>query len=169
MFWLVSLVAFGLGVWQAVGPAMGLTLLLLTMIVGAHVAGNAIGSRLRASGTRQAMSNPHRAVADRQAADVRAARRALQPHHYAPVTRLSQRTSLGWLPLVVAGWGAVFGALVGGLLLFRIYPDTATISTVSTGCFATGALGAIWAFWTFSLLKVFLGAWWQAHRHGREK
>jgi hypothetical protein len=93
--------------------------------------------------------------------------RPVASHHFAPVTRLSQRTSLGWLPVIVTLLGGVSGAIVGAVSLQRTHPDTGSMSTLAVGATASGVLAALFSFWLFSLLQVFVGAWWQAHRHGR--
>jgi hypothetical protein len=167
LFATISLVALGLAVWKAVGPVVGVSLLLLLMAVVAHVAGNALGTRLRDRGTQHALVawKDDTSASRPPAAQPRA--QPVPPHHFAPVTRLSQRTSLGRFPLVVTVLGGIAGAIAGGLLLQRTSPESATLSTLAVGATASGVLAALFSYWLFSLLQVFLGAWWQAHRHGR--
>jgi hypothetical protein len=91
----------------------------------------------------------------------------LQAHHFAPVTRLSYRASLGWLPLVATLLGAVAGGCGGGVLLRGLYPDQSTPATIALGSVAAAALAAFGSYWSICLLQALFGAWWQAHRHGR--
>lgn len=162
IFWGTALVAVWLAVLKWQGPAVAVVLLFAFVIVAAHVAGNAIGSRLRDRGTQ------HAAEAWRKSTPggPEHSDRHVEPHHYAPVTQLSYRVSLGWLPLVVTLMGGIAGACVGSWLLLRMHPESATPLTLSFGGLAIGSVSAIFSFWVFSLLQVFLGAWWQAHRHG---
>lgn len=150
MFLMVAAVAASLAFWLAVGPGPGIAVLLIGLVVFAHVAGNALGSQLRDGGARIRRTGPQKTV---------------RSGDYAPVTKLSQRAPLGRCLLVATVIGGVAGAIGGGTLLFRLHPESATVSSLGVGCLATGALGSFWAFWVFSLLQVFLGAWWQAHRH----
>ena len=157
MFALVAALAVALAVWQAVGPVVGASLLLACLVVFAHVAGNAIGSKLR---DRSSQSNrPQEATA----------KRTVMPDEYAPVTQLSRRAPLGGFMVVVTVLGAIVGAIGGGYGLWRMHPDTATPGSLGVGSLATGALGGLWAFWSYSLARVVTGAWWQAHRHGQTK
>ncbi len=133
-----------------------------------HVAGNAIGSRLRQRGTQHSIADLREGPTG-EGLGLPSGRRRIQPHQFAPVTRLSRRTSLGWFPVVVTVLGGIAGAIGGGVTLQRTNPAAATVSTMSLGCLASGVLAAFWTFWMFSLLQVFLGAWWQAHRHGQRR
>jgi hypothetical protein len=167
LFAAIGVVALGLSVWKAVGPVVGVSLLLLLMAVVAHVAGNALGTRLRDRGTQHALAGWKDDTSTGGSPAARPRAQPVAPHHFAPVTRLSQRTSLGWCPLVVTVLGGIAGAIAGGLLLQRSSPESATLSTLAVGATASGVLAALFSYWLFSLLQVFLGAWWQAHRHGR--
>ncbi len=166
LFWTVGLIAAELAIWQGFGPIVGLTVLLGLCVVLAHVAGNAIGSRLRdghpSSGARAAGSPPGPSGAPTRSGRV-------EPHHYAPPTRLSQRTSLGWFLPVATTVGALTGAALGGFFVWRSPQPSIGLEAILLGGLATGALSGFFTFWTFSLLQVFLGAWWEAHRHGHER
>jgi hypothetical protein len=163
----MGVVAVVLAVLQAVGAATGLMLLLMFTAIVLHVIGNALGTRLRDQGTHQQASSGANGPAPRGGFPLGSRAAPVPSHQFAPVTRLSSRASLGWSPIVVTSVAALIGAIVGGRALQRLHPEAATGSTLLLGGLATGALTAMFAYWMASWLQVFLGAWWQAHRHGR--
>ena len=159
LFLIVTLMAAAIALWQRVGPTAGIASLLVSLVVFAHVAGNLIGSQLRDRSTKH-VANLHQRRPN-------LSRRSVRPEEFAPVTQLSHRAPLGGCMILMTVVGGVAGAIAGGILLWRIHPETATVATVGVGSLATGVLGGFWAFWTISLLQVLSGAWWQAHRHGK--
>jgi predicted MFS family arabinose efflux permease len=164
-----ALVALALAVWQAVGPAIGLVLLVVLTAVSLHVLGNAMGTRLREQGTRRSSQESRDDSLPEGALRLPLKSAPLPAYRFAPVTHLSRRTSLGWLPLVATGLAGLVGAIVGGRALQNLDPQSATWSTLALGAVATGALAAMFAYWTTGWLQVVLAAWWQAHRHGRSR
>src|SRR5688572_726592 len=80
-------VIFAAGQWLP--PLWVAALVLLALSIFAHVAGNAIGTRLREIGNRK----------DNRAFDLQP--QASREPRFAPVTRLGQRQRLGW-PIVIA-------------------------------------------------------------------
>lgn len=169
LFALVTAVGIALTLWQFVGPAWGLSLLLIGLVVLAHVAGNALGSRLR-DGTRDVAVRPGPSTAGPQwgaAGGAQAMERATD--HFAPVTRLSHFAPLGHRPYWAAGLGACVGGLAGCYCLRWSYGSAATVTTLAVGGLAVAALGGLFTFWLCSLLQVLGAAWWQAHRHSERR
>ena len=138
-------------------PIWVAALALLALSIFAHVAGNAIGTRLREIGNRK----------DNRAYELQPGARA-EPR-FAPATRLSQRQRLGW-PIVIATFsGIILGALGGGLWTILTATAHVPIAAVGLGVIAFGALGGILAFATVGFTQVLLGAIWQAmHQPGSE-
>src|SRR5882724_10455066 len=77
--------------WFSLSPIAIVALILLATSVFCHVAGNVIGTRLRDIGD----------GTDVWKGEQRRCSKQLEPHDFAPVTRLSQRQSLGASILVV--------------------------------------------------------------------
>jgi hypothetical protein len=133
-------------------------IVFFALTIAAHVAGNAIGCRLRANGDQPV---------DAGGQPVRPARASMLRPRCAPATELSRRRPLGW-PIVVA---TVAGALAGGIggALFSILlsgPRLVPLSVV-VGAVAFATLGGIAAFLTFSFAQVGLSALAQALRSSR--
>jgi amino acid transporter len=140
---------FAAGQWLP--PIWVAALVLLALSIFAHMAGNAIGTRLREIGGRP----------DRES--VQEFKR--EPPRFAPTTRLGQRHKLGW-PIVIATLtGMILGGFGGGLwtLLTSRAPTPAAV--IGLGVVAFAALGGILAFATVGFTQVLLGAIWQAMRH----
>ncbi len=129
----------------------GLVFLLISIF--AHVAGNAIGTRLRDLGGRreQRFSAGNESAASGQGGRPRCA----------PPTQLSQRQSLGWPVLVVTGAGCLAGGAGGGAWTAFSLPHVAALAIV-IGVVAFAALGGFAAFLAFSFAQVGLGALRQA-------
>lgn len=133
-------------------PIWVAALVLLALSIFAHVAGNAIGTRLREIGSRK----------DNRAYELQPGGRA-EPR-FAPATRLSQRQRLGW-PIVIATLtGIIAGGIGGGLWTILTATGHVPIAAVGLGVIAFGALGGILAFATVGFTQVLLGAIWQAMR-----
>ena len=124
-----------------VSPIAAFVLALLMMAIIAHVAGNAIGTRLRNHG-------------DRQRSKRNATRTTPRAGDFAPATQLRWRTSLGKSMFVITGVGALVGAIVGGIALKHVYGNKLTIAShaLSTGAF--GVLGGFVGFLSGSFLAV---------------
>jgi hypothetical protein len=131
--------------WTMVG------VVLLALSIFAHVAGNAIGTRLRANGDTPLLKrSPH------------------NPPRELPVTpasRLSERRTLGW-PIVVATLGGLIaGGVGGGVWTTFTMRGPIEPAAISIGVIAFGVLGAMAAFATVAFSLVLMGAMWQALRH----
>jgi hypothetical protein len=125
-------------------------LVIFVLAALGHIAGNALGMRLREHGDRPL--TPDEAGGEVGGSRSPAAVREIQ---FAPATRLRERSSLG-LPLLLV---TVSGVLSGGgvaaywLLAFT----TLSVPTVVVAVIAFSALGGIWTFLMYSFLAVFFG------------
>jgi uncharacterized membrane protein YoaK (UPF0700 family) len=144
---------------RVAGPLGSVALILLAICVFAHVAGNALGTRLREH-------------SDRSLDPVlRAQARSRRPtaHEFAPQSQLSRRGSLGKSMIVITTIGVVIGAVAGGILLSRVNRQQATVSNITLGTLSFGVLGGLAGFWVSSFLQVFIGAWYDAHRDSEDR
>jgi hypothetical protein len=147
---------------REVGPLGGSALLLLVLAVFAHVAGNAIGTRLRANGDAQ-IDRAGRAMLRR---DQRHFPMPCVP--FAPATQLSVRKALGRSMLVLTGVGAIVGATSGAWLLGSVNWERATVANMAIGTVSFAVLGGLWGFWASSFFHVFWDALAQAHRESKD-
>jgi hypothetical protein len=131
----------------------GLAFLLLSIF--AHVAGNAIGTRLREIGGRPKdlrLGGPDEPLAVGEVDRPRGA----------PPTELSRRQSLGWPVVAVTSAGILAGAIGGGVWTAWLAGSRITALGISVGCVACAVLGGFAAFLAFSFAQVGLGALRQA-------
>jgi hypothetical protein len=120
---------------NAIGAVWMAALGLVAALILAHVAGNAIGTRLRDEATQRTHEEQPLGEA---AARIRAA-----PLPVAETTRLHERRPLGLSLLVMTGAGAVSGALLGRLTM--AYGQWGVLSTADwvlglTSCAVLGGL-----------------------------
>ena len=164
MFWAVAAVGVILVLFQTAGPAVGTAILLFGMVLLAHVAGNAIGTKLRQNGNTPIDYLPGFASSIRVTQHRRPRR-----IEFAPVTKLSLKTSIGRLIFVLAGFAAAGGAAWGAYFLFLIDDGPPRWADVSLSIVSFGVLGGLWGFWLFSLAKVCWQALAQSHTtHSRQ-
>ena len=155
--WTLMIVVTGVAVVCAVfagvsgHSAIWITIFLLA--IGAHVAGNALGTRLRQLGSQRAQEGILPPVH---------ATTPLKEDQFAPASQLSQRTSLGWSIVVVSVFGAIAGGVGGGLGFHYIYGHELTLVNLVLGVFGAGAMGGFLTFWCSSLVRVLWAAWRQA-------
>jgi hypothetical protein len=147
----MTAVAILMGVMTAVGSFWSLGLLLLLALVGAHVIGNAVGTRLRDRA-------PRRGSAD----DLPSEYRAAPPREIIAPQRLTQPARLHWINLVMAVLGAGMGSYFGGAALASGYPD-APLSAVVLGYVSSAVLGGFAGFATSSFVSVMRQALSEAH------
>lgn len=155
----MSTLAALLGLWQWLPPIVFAAVVLLVLSVVAHVAGNVIGSRLRDGRlvARGVSSEPDPPPTT-----------ALREHHFAPVSKLGRRHSLGWIPLISALAGCLVGAAAGGtvtaVLLAR---DFDWFPVIIAAC-AFGALGGFGGFLVVGFLQALGEAWHEAARDHKD-
>jgi hypothetical protein len=135
---------------QWLPPAAVALLAFLVISIFCHVAGNAIGTRLREIGDRGDRAAKSRVIA------------APKRHEFAPVTQLSRRQGLGWLILVATSVGITSGAIGGGLWTFLSSRGQAALAEIAIGVIAFAVLGGLATFAIFSFAQVLWGAYWQA-------
>ncbi|MCO6455733.1 MAG: hypothetical protein J5I93_10600 [Pirellulaceae bacterium] len=161
LFWIAVLCVL-LASFSLLGPSGGFALALLVLAVAAHVAGNAIGMRLRHARQRQATEASRAPLAGTKP---HGTRRTVEATDFAPTTRLHRRESLGRPVVFVTAAGALLAAILGGYGLTTLLGQSATVASIGLGVLASGVLGAIWTFVGFSFLQVAATALWQASRH----
>jgi hypothetical protein len=142
-------VLFALAQW--LHPAAVGLLAFLIVSIFCHVAGNAIGTRLRAIGDKPQDAGEQPRTIER-------------PHDrdFAPPTMLSRRQRLGWLVLVATSIGITAGAIGGGLWTFVASAGPPAIGNIAAGIVAFAVLGGMAAFLTMGFAQVLLTAMWQA-------
>ena len=138
---------------QWLSPIAVVAIAVLALTVFCHVAGNAIGTRLREIGDQPDPTadnpNPPRRIRPR-------------PQDFAPTTRLGQRHSLGWTIIIATSVGITSGAIGGGLWTFIAGRGHVGPLNVAVGVIAFSILGGLAAFATVGFAQVLLGAIWQA-------
>jgi hypothetical protein len=149
----VSTAAVLLGLSQWLSPIKFAAVLLLVLSVIDHVAGNVIGSRLR-DGRQRAKPEP--------ASEDRPQPASLRDHHFAPVTKLGGRHSLGWIPAVGAAAGLLLGAAGGGIWTAILLQPEFDWFPVSIAMVAFGALGGFGGFLVVGFCKALGEAWHEA-------
>jgi hypothetical protein len=138
---------------QWLDPIAIAALIFLGLTVFCHVAGNAIGTRLREIGDRS-----DRATSDQPTVGIRPPRE----QDFAPPTHLGQRQSLGWTIVIASSFGVTAGAVGGGLWTFLAGHGHVGPLNIAVGVIAFAVLGGIAAFATVSFTQVLAGAMWQA-------
>lgn len=138
---------------QWLKPIALAALSLLAASIFCHVAGNAMGTRLRELGDRRGRAHQEPAC-----------RRMLaQAGHCAPASQLSERRSLGWIVVAAVILGTILGGLSGGLGTLLVFSrGGAEPLAIGVGVLAFGILGGFFAFATAAFAQVLLGAIWQA-------
>lgn len=146
-------VIFALTHW--VSPLVIAVLLLLLTAMLAHVAGNALGTRLRELGDRpgdeQVFVPPHGPD-----------RFAVRAEDCAPATRLGERKTLGWPIVIAALGGTVGGGFAGGVWTLLASQGTVGPMNIAVGAVAFAVLGGLGSFAAFGFVQVGCSALWQA-------
>ena len=156
----VAAICVSLALMRIIGPYGSAVLILFLLSVLAHVAGNAIGTKLRDQSNRRS---------SREAGDTSTTgpERPLAESDFAPTTRLSRGDSLGLTIVVVVCVSAVTGGSVGAYLLYQTLGDKATVANMSLGITAFAIIGGIAGFAASTFLKVLIGANVEAWRDGK--
>lgn len=155
LFVVVGVLGVLFATFSYVGSYATLLLILFTLTVGAHVAGNAIGTKLRDSAR-------HSSITDDEEQSHRG------PIHiattdFAPASQLHYRSALGKPIFLTTVTGATMGAIVGGYGLATLM-EHPTWPTIAIGAIASAVLGGIWTFAASSFLQVATSAMKQATR-----
>jgi hypothetical protein len=153
MFLAITCFAAIFAVLGAIGLAASFGLLLVLTLVGLHVVGNALGTRLR----------DEISPAGDQEADAISRLAAQSPLRFErshSVSGLYKRARLGWLVHVATVIGALTGGSLGVSFLVN-FENTSTRGLI-VGAASSGVLGAFFGFLYGSFLKTWLSAWWQA-------
>jgi hypothetical protein len=151
---IVTLCAVLAALSQWVTPVVLACVVLLTLSIIAHVAGNAIGTRLRDLGSHL--------PPDDSALPPGLARAKPKADDFAPATRLGQRYGLGWPILIATIVGTVAGAVGGVAWTLISSRGPVGLLNVGVGAIAFAVLGGIAAFASFGFIQVGLGALRQA-------
>jgi len=149
---LVAAAACLLALRQWISPLAISLLVLLAASVFCHVAGNAIGTRLRQIGDSR----------DKVPACEVPLPAAPLAEEFAPATRLSERRSLGSAILIAASIGLTSGAIGGGFWTFVAGHGHAGALNIAVGVIAFGVLGGLASFAVVGFFQVLAGAIWQA-------
>lgn len=148
---LVTLCGMLFALSQWLHPAAVGLIAFLAVSVFCHMAGNALGIRLRQIGdSPSAADEPPPLI--------------VTPRHdqFAPRTLLSRRQSLGWTALVATSIGVTSGAIGGGLWTFAASAHTPDAASIIVGMVAFAVLGGMAAFLTIGFAQVLFAAYWQA-------
>jgi len=158
MFLATGCLAMVFAVCQAIGPLASCGLMVGLALVGLHVIGNVLGTRLRNEAYRTPANgrNGEASPGPGQYPAIVPARFD-QPHS---VSRLSQRTPLGWMILATTVIGGVMGSVAGQWVL--VNSAEVSLRGLLLGSASSGVLGAFVGFLFGCLAKTWLSAWWQA-------
>lgn len=132
-----------------VGPMAALVALLAILSVVAHVAGAALGERLRGrQGDYAEGPDEGDAVRIRQPTQA-------QPSDFAQATQLSHKRALHRRPIAwCIGLGAGLAAILGSTILCIVMWDDLSIPNVMFGAVSAAVIGGMIGFWVGSLYQV---------------
>lgn len=151
----VTLIGVGLGVCLWLSPPAIAAIVMGVLIVGAHVFGNAIGTRLRRGRTHTRYSTPMESVSRSHESEAPTA----------PATHLAGHWSLGWLLILPTIAGALLGIIGGCMWIQHVYQlgfDPEGMAIAGAGF---GLLGGFASFALASFSQVLIVAVLQAMRH----
>ena len=149
-------IAFGLCWWLS-APAI-VALIMALLVVGAHVFGNAVGTRLRSGPAKNARQSTSLWLDDRPAAMFQ----DLPPA--APASHLSERWPLGWGLTIATATGGLLGMVGGCLWIERAYHIGFDPSGLAVAGAGFGVLGGFASFAVASFSQVMIVAFLQALR-----
>jgi hypothetical protein len=133
---------------KEIGPLPSVGLCFVLVLVGLHVAGNAIGTTVRDETSRGlAAERPQPATP------------ALKRTANSP-SRLRERTPLGSMVFVLTGLGAALGGSLGSLA-YAYWTDV-NFAGLIVGSISAAILGGFFGFLTSSFSKMIFRAWRQA-------
>ncbi|MCE9548679.1 MAG: hypothetical protein K8T25_24645, partial [Planctomycetia bacterium] len=143
LFWAVTFCSIACAVFVAVGPIWGSMLVLFLALALAHVAGNAIGTRMRDEASRANQRSP--ALPDHT--------RGAVPAAESPAP-LSQRRPLGVTRIIFTLGGAIGGAMLGRLALVSGQWIPLRAGDWAVGIASCAVLGALAGFLASSFVQV---------------
>jgi hypothetical protein len=131
---------------SAIGPIWSTVVVWASMLVAAHVLGNACGAKRTGDSP---MSRPLLPPADRILLNIRA-------------TCLRDRQGPGLMMLVGIALGAIVGGLVGTSVLWAVYWEQFGVGPVSVGGASSAVVGGFLGFLAASFMNVASRAWQEA-------
>jgi hypothetical protein len=156
----VTAIGMVLALGQWLPPITVACLVLLVLSIVAHVAGNAIGTRLREIGDLPAQERDFFPWGGKP-------RTRPGAGDFAPTTQLGRRSHLGW-PIVIATFaGIIAGGIGGGLWTLLASRGPVGPLNVGVGVVAFSVLGGIATFLLFGFVQVGIGAIRQASRQSQ--
>ncbi len=141
----VTLLSVAFAVSVAVGAAQSMMLLLLASLIGLHIVGNALGTRLR----------DRRECEDRalKSGDAGRPEFGVAPT-IAPARRLQENTAIRRPWLVAGAVCATISGTVGGLAIAALVGEKLTIPGLALGIASSAVLGGFFGFMACSLWSV---------------
>ncbi len=145
-----------LGLMKEIGPLPSALLCLFLLLIILHVAGNALGTSLRKEADRKIDEDgPPSPLPPRSA-------RAAEPPG-----RLRERTSPGWIVVILTALGAAVGGSLGSMA-YAYWTDVTTAGLI-VGSISAAILGGFFGFLSGCFLKTLLRAWRQALEEAPQK
>jgi hypothetical protein len=147
---MLAMLLFGLllATAKTVGALPTMVLVIFALSIGAHVAANALGTRLRDHGG--------------QGADPGPMILPTPPSTPIATTNLSHHESLGWPLWFSIALGLIFGGVGGAILFTSTDAERATFSNTLLGSLAFAVIGGMVGFLGGSFIQVVYRAWHQA-------
>lgn len=142
------------------GTVYSVILIWSLLLVAAHVAANAWGTRQRRLDEAAFLADG-KAVPRSSADAIHAA--------IAPATRLRERMRIDRYMIGVTCLGALAGGIAGGKILGQLYWQTAGFEAILLGAFSSSVLGGFFGFLVSSFLRVTLKALHEATREPRRE
>jgi hypothetical protein len=136
------------------GAAVAAVAVLTGLSIFAHVAGVALGTRLRASEDQPLPS------ADENEVQIEIEPGLIQPletkaSDFAPATQLSHQKRLKRKPVYYAvGFGASLAAIMASVILTMVMCDNLAIANILFGAFSAAVIGGLFGFWLSSFFQV---------------
>jgi uncharacterized membrane protein len=160
----VAALAITMGKW--LGPLGAGVAVIGALSIIAHVAGAAIGGRLRA---RDAATLPRDDAASDQeppgSGPVWLQPVSAHASDFAPPTKLSHHTPLQRKPVLICSFVAAALAAVAGAVFVAVATwQRVTVINVLFGAGSAAVLGGLFGFWASSLFQVVRSAWLHAHQ-----
>jgi integral membrane sensor domain MASE1 len=160
MFLAISCCAVLFAICAAIGLMATCGFLLVLTLVSLHIIGNALGTALRDEAPSSATSKEH-GGSDAPNLGFPALPMTIPADTRQSVSRLSQRTPLGWIIFPIMVLGAVIGGWVGRWALIN-YSTITSLRSILVGTVSSAVLGGIAGFMLGSLFKIWFSAWSQA-------